>query len=162
MEREFIESVILWFSNRLGMSSDDQAYFKGVTLVARHQCFLLLFSLYFSTNKFTLVYFFFYTLTSSEVQNGGTLIQIVSDPLFFLFLLVILNYYIEHKSRILKSLQSSELTSFGNVRPVSDLDASSCFVVNFPVTVSIVFHCVPSSMEIQNTLYLRKNAHHGI
>lgn len=59
MEREFMESVILWFSNRLGMNSDDQEYFKGVTLVARHQCFLLLFSLYFSTNKFISVYFIF-------------------------------------------------------------------------------------------------------
>lgn len=61
------ESIILWFSKRSGMRSDDQEYFKGVTLVARDQCFLLLFSLYFPQINLPLCILSSYTLTPSEV-----------------------------------------------------------------------------------------------
>lgn len=93
-----------------------------------------------------------YTLTPSEVYNGGKLIHIVTYPLIFLFLLVIQNYCVEHKSRILKSLYSSVTYLFWKSETSSDLDAYSCFMVKFPVTVSIVFYCVSSSVKIQNTL----------
>lgn len=80
------ESIILWFSNRSGMRSDDQEYFKGVTLVARDKCFLLLFSLYFSTNKFTFVYFVFlhpYSLRSLQWRQTYSHSYLPFDFLIF-------------------------------------------------------------------------------